>query len=392
MDTVAVDRDKQISLNKVVGFLAVTWKKLVIASLSGFVFGAIGWFFVVPYTSQYILLNNINFNTASSTNTYALDLVSWKTIQKSLPNLAAQVLAEGSIPEGLNDLYVEMSEDRWWQKNIIPSYAISRADTKDLAGISKDLDAASTTILSLTVYSGGVTKQDALKNVRGAARFLRTGGAYLQLRNILNSYEGEAISSVADIQKKITTTEIEIGYLLQRAKALEDLNKRFPGGASVGQQVVDPKESGAKFLPISTQIVAVNNDINLSKENLQRFRDRLVQITLMKTFLDEATPLAEKTFDGLLLSEELLSIESRLRAQLTKEDSRRIELLDQLHAQLLQVQARFTKGLEANTAPTIKKFGLLKTSFGALFAAFILTLLALLSQKALVGMKRNSLG
>jgi hypothetical protein len=280
-----------------------------------------------------------------------------------------------------------MSDDKWWQKNITPSYAISKADTKDLAGISKALDAASTTILSLTVTSSGNTKESSLDNVRAAAKFLRTGGAYLQIRNILNAYEAETISTVADIQKKITSTQIEMGYQQERAKRLEELRARFPANSSVSQQVIDPKDSGAKYLPISTQIIAVNNDINQSKEQLQRSRDRLVQIKLIKKFLEEASPLAEKTFDGLTLNKELLELEAKLRATFSRDDVNSLEILDQLRAQLLQISARFTKGLEANTAPTSKKTGVIKSAAGGLVTAFFLVLLVLLGENAWLRVK-----
>ena len=380
---------EEISVLDLINFLQDSWKKLLIASMAGTVLGLSGWFFLGSYSAEYILLNNTNTNTNTNTNSnsYALDIVSWKTIQKSLPNLAAQVLAEGTAPDGKDALYQSMSDEKWWQKNISPSYAISKADTKDLAGISKDLDAASTTILSLTVTSGGNTKISSLDNVRAAAKFLRTGGAYLQIRNILNTYEGETISTVADIQKKITTTQIEMGYLQERAKRLEELRTRFPANSAVSQQVIDPKDSGAKYLPISTQIIAINNDINQSKEQLQRSRDRLVQIKLIKKFLDEANPLAEKTFDGLVLDNDLLGIEGKLRATLSKDDVIGLEILDQLHAQLLQVSARFTKGLEANTAPTSKKTGIIKSAAGGLAAAFFLMLLVLLGEKVWLRIK-----
>jgi len=313
--------------------------------------------------------------------------VSWKVIQKSLPNLASQVVSEGTVPEGQSTLYKSLSNEQWWQKNITPSYAISKADTKDLAGISKDLDTASTTILSLTVTSGGNTKEAALESVRAAAKFLRTGGAYLQIRNTLNSYEGETISAAADIAKKITSTQIEMGYQRERAKQLEDLHRRFPSNTNVGQQVVDPKDSGAKYLPISTQIIAVNNDINQSKESLVRMRDRLSQIALMKTFLEQASPIADKTFDGLVLGGQLLSIESDMRSKLAKDDVNGQEILEQLHSQLLQISARFTKGLEANTAPIASKKGMIKSAAGGLAAAFFLMLLVLLSQMVWISIK-----
>ena len=381
MSSQEVASESEISLLDIVNFLQESWKKLAIAAVVGAVLGFASWNFLGSYQAEYVLLNNNN------NNSYALDLVSWKTIQKSLPNLAAQIEDEGKAPEGQAGLYKTLASEQWWQKNVVPSYAISKADTKDLATISKDLDLASTTILSLTVKVGGPTKEKAIENVRAAATFLRTGSAYLQLRSILNSYETETISTVADLQKRITTTEIEMGYQVQRARSLEDLHKRFPGGNNTSNQVVDPKDSGAKYLPLATQIIAVNNDIDQSKEALQRYKDRLTQIALIKIFLEEASPLAEKTFDGIILGDGLLAIESKLRAKLPKEDIKQQEVFDQLRTQLLFIKSRFTKSLDSNTAPTSSKKGMLKTTAGGLAGAFFLMLLVLLGQRVWVNIK-----
>lgn len=364
--------ESEISLLDIINFLQESWKKLLAASILGAVLGLSGWFFLGQYQAEYVLLNN---------NSFALDLVSWKTIQKSLPNLAAQIEDEGKAPEGQARLYKTLGNVEWWTKNVTASYAISKADTKDLAAISKDLDLASTTILSLTVKAGGPTKENAIESVRAAGAFLRAGSAYLQLRSILNNYETETISTVADLEKRITTTKIEMGYQVQRAKSLEDLHKRFPGGNNASNQVVDPKDSGAKYLPLSTQIIAVNNDINLSKEALQRYKDRLVQISQIKIFLEEASPLAEKTFDGLLLGDELLAIEAKLRAKLSKEDINQQEVFDQLRTQLLSVKSRFTKSLDANTAPIASKNGMIKATVAGMAGTFFFMLLVLLGQR-----------
>lgn len=381
------NQESEISLFDIVTFIQESWIKLIIAAVVGGILGFANWNFLGSYQAEYVLLNNANISSNTNTSSYALDLVSWKTIQKSLPNLAAQIEDEGKAPEGQARLYRVLANDQWWQKNVVPNYAISKADTKDLAAISKDLDTASTTILSLTLKSDGSTTERAVENVRAVAKFLRTGSAYLQIRNILNSYESETISMVADLQKRITSTEIEMGYQVQRAKSLEELYKRFPGGASGGNQVVDPKDSGAKYLPLATQIIAANNDINQFKETLQRYKDRLAQIALMKTFVDQAIPLAEQTYDGLILDEQLLEVEASMRAKLAKEDIMQQEALDQLRGQLLVVKARFTKGLEGNTAPTASKKGMIKTTAGGLAGAFFLMLFLLLGQKVWVSIK-----
>ena len=368
--------DHEISLLDIVNFLTDAWKKLFIAALVGAGLGLASWLFLGSYSAEYVLLNNTN------TNTYGLDLLSWKVIQKSLPNLAAQIVEDGKAPEGQAGLYRTLSDDQWWQKNVIPSYALSKADTKDLAGISKEFDGASTTILSMAVNASGSSKEGAINAVRAAAQFLRSGGAYLQIRSMLNAYEGEVISAAGEIQRKITGTKIEMGYQQQRAKSLEELYRRYPGNSSVGQQVVDPKESGAKYLSITTQIIAANNDINQSKEALNRMDDRLAQLALTKLFLDEALPKIETTFDGLVLDKELLAIEEKLRDKVGKDNPKQQEILDQIRSQLLMIQARFTKGLEANTAPTSSgKKGMIKSTLGGLAGGFFLVLLLLLGQR-----------
>ena len=312
---------------------------------------------------------------------YALDLVSWKIIQKSLPSLAAQIVANDQAPKGQEGLYQAMSSLEWWQKNITPSYAMSKADAKDLAGVSKDLDAASTTILSLSITTGGSTKASSMENARSAAQFLRTGGAYLQLYSLINHWENVTVNFAADIQRQMTSAEMNLVYEQIRVKNLEDLHKRFPGSANQGQQVVDAKDSGAKYLPLTTQIIAANSDINKSKEQLLRLGNRLDQIEIVNSFLGEAKPLLEGTTDGLLLVSQFMRIERALKSNVSKGTFHQKEVLDQLHFQLSEIKSRFTTGLEANTAPTSKKTGMMKATASSSAAAFFLMLLALLGKQ-----------
>jgi hypothetical protein len=297
--------------------------------------------------------------------------------------------ADEKLNSDAKAMYRQMENAAWWSKGVVPTYAISKADVKDLAGISKGLDAASTTILALNIYTGGGDSESSLNNARLAAKFIKSGCAYLQVKSVLNAYEGEAIGTAADIQNQITATEIEQTYLKERVKSLDELHKRFPGNTGANQQVVDPKDSGAKYLPITTQIIAVNNDINQNKERLIRLNDRLNQIALMKQFLVEALPLAEAEFDGILLSKSLLSIEEKLRKGLPTADVKNRQALDQLRSQLLTIEARFTKGLEANTAPVTKKTGMLKATAGGLAGLGFLMLVFLLGRKMLSKLKKD---
>lgn len=170
------DKDSgEISLNDIVTFLIQSWKKLVLASLLGAFIGLGLWFILASYKADLMLANNNN----------SLDIISWRQLQKSLPNLADQILEEKKIPEEKMAIYRQMSSNDWWQKNVTAAYAMSKSDTKDLATISKDLDSASTQILSLNISSGGATRDKAYDNVRAASQFLLTGGAYLQVKSML---------------------------------------------------------------------------------------------------------------------------------------------------------------------------------------------------------------
>lgn len=376
------DEGGEISLLDIANFFLDSWKQLVAAMALGVLIGFGWWFFLTAYQAEWVLHNNVTSSASTDTpNSFALDLVSWRTIQNSLPNLADQIIEEGKAPEGKTGLYRQMSDSAWWKNHVMTNFAITKADTKDFASLGKGFEGASTTILSLTVKAGGGSREAALENVRSASQFLLQGGAYLQIKSLINGMESETIGTAADIQSKITDTQIELGYLKERAKSLEELRKRFPGATGATQQIIDPKESSAKYLPLSTQLIAVNSDMNLAQENLTRLADRLAQIALMKSFLDEALPLVGQNPNGIALAKELQGLELKLRGQLRAEDMKGRQSLDALRSQLLTIESRFTKGLEANTAPNAQKGGMLKSLASGGLALAFLTLLLLLANK-----------
>jgi len=256
-------------------------------------------------------------------------------------------------------------------------------------GISKDLDGAGSSILSLMITAPGHSRNASIENAGVASRFLLTGGAYLQLRSMLNGFEAEALSARADVEKRIGSTEIELVYLQGRAKNLDDLLKRFPNDQKIAQQVTDPKDSGAKYLPISTQIIAINTEIYQNREALERLTDRLTQLEIMNQFLQEATPKAQTQFDGVALIKQYLLIEDALRKSISPEDLKARAVLDQLRSKLLKLEDRFINGLEENTAPIAYKRGAIKVTLGAMALAFLATVLFLLGQHFFLKLRAN---
>lgn len=359
----------ELSLTQLLDFAIEHYKKCLLAALLGGILGFGAWHLLGTYQAQVTLIN-------SPKGDVGLDLVSWRTIQKSLPNLADQMVEQSKAPQGSLPLYRQMSEPTWWQKNAQPSFVLTKADLKDLASVGKELDSAGTSILGITITTQGDSATSAKESARQAAQFLLAGGAYLQIKGLLNTYESEAIATKAQLEQQVSASQVELSYLAQRANNLERLHKRFGAdqGADSRQQVIDPKDSGAKYLPLSTQMVAINTEINQQREALARLNDRLSQIAITSRFLAGALEQAQDQFDGVLLARQLLVLEGQVRETLAPQDNKSRLPLDQLRARLLAIEARFTKGLEPVSSPKPSKRGMLKTTLGG---ALLVTLLAL---------------
>ena len=81
----------EISLLDIVNFLQSAWKKLAIAAVVGAILGFSNWYFLGSYNAELILNNN-----------GGTDLVGWRSLQKSLPNLADQMVDESKVPKVKN--------------------------------------------------------------------------------------------------------------------------------------------------------------------------------------------------------------------------------------------------------------------------------------------------
>jgi len=368
----------EISLLDIVNFLTGAWKKLAAASILGAVLGLSGWFFLGSYNAELVLNNN-----------GGTDLVGWRLLQKTLPNLADQIIEESKVPQGQESLYRTLSNADWWQKNALATYGMSKADTKDLASTA-GLESAGTSIVSITLTAGGSTRDKAIENARGAKNFLLQGASYLAIKSMFSAQESQLISADAGISQKINAAQVELAYQQERLKSLETLAKRFPGEQRTVSQVVDPKDSGAKYMPISTQIIAANTDINGSKESLERLKDAQAQMAILRTWVKQVSPLMNgESYDGIALTQKLLEQESQLRATLNSSDPKSLAFVDGLRSTLLANDVRFSKGFEMNTAPTASKKGMIKATAGGLAAAFFLMLLVLLGQRVWASIKNG---
>ena len=353
-----VSPEGEISLLDIVNFLRSAWKKLAIAAIVGAVLGIGSWYILGSYKAELVLNNN-----------GGTDLVGWRALQKVMPNLASQIIDESKVPEGQESLYRTLSSPEWWQKNALASYAMTKADTKDLSS-TVGLESAGVLIVSINLTAAGSSRALAIENVRGAKNFLLQGASYLAIKSMLSAQESQLINSDAEISHKINSTQVELGYQEMRLKSLESLAKRFPNEQKSAGQVVDPKDSGAKYLPMSTQIIAANADINASKESLERLKDDQGQMKTLRAWVEQVTPLMSSTYDGIALTHQLLEQEAEIRKTIDPNDYKALALVDIIRSNLLANNVRFSRSFEMNTAPTVDgKKGMLKSTVVGLAGA-----------------------
>ena len=333
---------------------------------------------LAKYQAESVLVNN-----------GALNFISWRGLQKNLPLLAFQMLERKQVRPNDESTFKQMTDSKWWSKNVVPTYSLTKGDTKDLASISKELqESGGTNILNLVVTMKGSTKEAAVSNVDTATSFIKQGSAYLSIKNLVQGWDYQILNTEAALAKKIVDTEVELRYLRQRAGSLESLRQRFPSNVTVStQQVVDLKDSSAKYMPISTQLVAINTDINNANETLERMRNELLQTKVMAEFVKQAKPVVEQSADGLAVVDQLLEITKKIRESLPGADVNSQQQLNTIEADLVGVRTSFQRSLDTDLIPQVSRPGMLQPAGGGLVGGAVLMLLVALGRRAVAAYK-----
>lgn len=374
---------QEISLNDIIDFFATKWKVLLMGAFLGLIIALCGTLLLGRYEAEATLINK------SGIDRPGIDYLAWKNLKRNLPILAARISETASNNKASLEA---LSSEMWWQRNVVPTFALAKEDAKSIFGISKELqEAESTKIKDFVVKTTGSSKEDALENLSIATSFLRSGSAYLALKDIIVNYQMELLNSESEIAKKASALEIDLRYLNSRRADLELLKVKFPANSDSMTRPMDPKDSSAKYLPITTQLIAVHKDISTLKEDLSRLNDRRNQLTILNSFLSQAKPMMDRNFDGLSVVAELMQIESSLRKELQTSDWNKISILDNIKYELALIHSRFTFGLEQPTFISTSNPHYLKNAAVGLAAGLLLALLGSLCSAIWLRYRRQSL-
>ena len=377
-----------ISIIDVIEFIQASWKLLLCAGVVGAVLGMASWVISPSYKAELILQNNDSFN-----------ITSWRYVEKIFPALASEMLEKKLVPDDQIALFKKITSPIWWSKNVQVNFALTKNEAKDLIAMTRDSKIPSTSILSFSIIISAPSEAKALDEIRDVVKLIRNGGAYIDVRKLLNDYETMSLVQWASIQEKISASQIELAYLKERAKNLEFLKKSYPSTTHLSDQfLIEPKDSGAKFLPLSAQIIGINNEIYATKEGLERLNDQLNKIKIHKVYLEGAAPLIAGRYDGIAMIKDLLAFEERLRAKTAPGNIKALHSLDAIRNQLLNIEVKYSNNLSQNISPTIVKnsdmsknamFGFLIISFAML--AILLLRCTLRSLRSQIDQQKSTL-
>jgi hypothetical protein len=202
-----------------------------------------------------------------------------KRIKQEFPLYAKQTNKE-------DDFYLKLSKEKFWKENLNPSFSITKEDLKDYK-TSEKIDGNLAIVNLILTFKGG----DKEKNqyfTEEYFNFYKNSFMKMKLTDLLLNYKFEVQNGKLIVNKKIVDIKNETDYLKARAENLEKLKIKFPNniGASVNQ-VLDPKDSASKYLPVSTQLVAIYSELNNLNEQLKRNQDAKDTLEVKEKFIIE---------------------------------------------------------------------------------------------------------
>lgn len=352
-----IDSD-EISITDIIQFLNQNARNILIGSLVGSFLGLLLFYQTGRYTA-----------TATLTNDGSIDFVLLKSLQNELPKIA-----EFNNIENKYTYLNKISNDEWWKKNLKPTYAITKADVKDFEISAKD-----NRILSLSLSINGNSETVIKDELMSIVNFFKSNATLIISKELFQKYKIDIETKASELAKNEQASLIEINYMKVKTKNLEEVKGRFQQNSSIiNSQFLDPKESGSKYLPINTQLIALYADIAAQHEAIERIKDERAILELKKKVFEEFEKSLSISTDGSIA---LNNIRNNIKQDIknisgkSQEDMRSIMALKKIEAEIASIQTRFSVGLNERTPVQISTNSFVKFlaigSIAGLFFGFI---------------------
>jgi len=267
--------DDEISLTEIIEFFAENLKDILLCALIGMVIGAC-----------YFFINASYVNTVAFRNDAQIDIPLLKKLIQELPIYAKQ-------QEIKDDLYKNISNEKYWKENLKPTFYMSKDDAKEFQIDKVELGS---TISNFKLTYKGKDKSKNQIDTEEVFNFFKNTFIKIKTKELLQKYKTEIQIGQLGLDKKNTEIQNEIDYLKSKAKNLEELKIKFPNNQNTNlNQVLDPKDSASKYLPLSTQLIAIYSELNNLNEQLKRSQDGKDALDVKEKFLFEFENINKET-------------------------------------------------------------------------------------------------
>jgi len=250
---------------------------------------------------------------------------------------------------------------------------------KDLLTNPKDLEGGNA-ILGVLILGSDSTANAVSSNLLTVAQFVRSGGAFLAIESLLGGYEMMLNQDAVQIDERMISLQINAEHLRKQAATLESLRKQFPQPAANGVQTLELKSSDTKYLPLTTQLIAVNADLAENQENLLLLRSKQEELAVLNQFAVAAKALLKNDFDGLKLAQQLLKLQVEIEKGIGNPSLYQKRILGQIKLDLVSIDTRYGVGLEVYQQSAVSRGGMWLFVLGGLILGATLVVFSLLAQ------------
>jgi hypothetical protein len=320
-------------------------------------------------------------NASSVTTTYivndaGIDIPFLKRIQQQISTTAKAESAHFSnLP-----IYKQLEIEKWWTDNLIPTFPLVKKDIKDFGETKLEIGR----ITGFTLTNKNASDIESSQDAEITINVFKNAFAFIRLNDLIQSYKQSIEVNLAAIDQRRVQIEVELVYLKKRMGYLETLKLKFPQAQSqIGNQILDPKESASKYLPLNTQLIALQLEINTLNEQLEKSRDEIAILETKKDVLKDLqkmTAAGQKPIDMINQEFEKLTRLIGLESNSPIVEKRNLLALRAALADIASIQNTVNFGLSRTSArvdekssPMLVPLGLIAGLFGGLLFAFALT-------------------
>jgi LPS O-antigen subunit length determinant protein (WzzB/FepE family) len=160
---------------------------------------------------------------------------------------------------------------------IVPVFAFSKGDLRDLVQIPKDI---SNSVLGLNLSYEADSPQQAYNYVRFFGYYIRDCLLYVSLYDYIKNEYSKVISELSENENDIIDLQFNLQQNTRKMSDIKAILTKYPEAAKIeNRQVVSVQEGGFRFLGPVTQLVGIESTLADQRQyfaELEREKEKLI--------------------------------------------------------------------------------------------------------------------